>query len=208
MPKNIILKNQNNSFTRKNFKSEKLRKWPKKGQKLPFFGPWRAEFLPFFTIFGKSLLNMPKNIILKNQKNSLTRKISKSKKPRKWPKKGQKLPFFGTGGPNFDPFFTKFCKSLLNMPKNIILKNQKNSFTGKISKLKNCKSDQKRTKNGYCFFGHFRSFSDLEIFLVNEFFCFFNMMFLCMFRGGLQKMVKKGQNSSLQGQNRSDLHNF
>ena len=49
-------------------------------------------------------------------------------------------------------------------------------------------------KNGHFwpFFGHFRSFSDLKIFLVNEFFWFFNMMFLGMFRGGLQKMVKKG----------------
>ena len=88
----------------------------------------------FFTIFCKSLLNMPKNIILKNQKNSFTRKIYKSEKLRKWPKKGQKWPFFGTGGPNFDPFFTIFRKSLLNMLKNIILKNQKNSFTRKISK--------------------------------------------------------------------------
>ena len=50
------------------------------------------------------------------------------------------------------------------------------------------------------FLGHFRSFSDLEIFLVNEFFWFFNMMFLGLFRGGLQKIVKKGQNSTLQGQ--------
>ena len=122
MPKNIILKNQKNSSTRKIFKSEKLRKWPKKGQKWPFFGPGGPNFDPFFTIFCKSLLNMPKNIILKYQKNSFTRKMSKSKKPRKWPKKGQKFPFFGPGGPNFDPFFTILCKSLLNMPKNIILK--------------------------------------------------------------------------------------
>ena len=75
---------------------------------------------------------MPRNIILKKQKNSFTRKIFKSKKPRKWPKKSQKWPFFGSGGPNFDPFFTIYCKSLLNMPENIILKNQKNSFTRKI----------------------------------------------------------------------------
>ena len=44
MPKIIILKNQKNSFTRKISKSEKLRKWPKKGQKWPFFGPGGAEF--------------------------------------------------------------------------------------------------------------------------------------------------------------------
>ena len=49
--KNIILKNQKNSFTRKNFKSEKLQKWPKKAKKLSFFDPWRAEFWPFFHNF-------------------------------------------------------------------------------------------------------------------------------------------------------------
>merc|ERR1711872_78475 len=116
MPQIIILKNQKNSFTRKISKSEKLRKWPKKGQKWPFFDPGGPNFDPFFTIFCKSLLNMPKNIILKNQKNSFTRKISKSEKLQKWPKKGQKWPFFDPPGPNFGPFFTIFCKSLLNMP--------------------------------------------------------------------------------------------
>ena len=94
MPKNIILKNQKNSFTRKISKTEKVRKWPKKGQKWLFFGPGGPNFDPFFTIFCKSLLNMPLNIILKNQKNSFTRKISNSKKVRKWPKKGQKWLFF------------------------------------------------------------------------------------------------------------------
>ena len=34
------------------------------------------------------------------------------------------------------------------MRKNIILKNQKNSFTRQISKTKNCKNGQKRAKNG------------------------------------------------------------
>ena len=59
-------------------------------------------------------------------------------------------------------------------------------------------------KNGHFwpFFGHFPSFSDLEIFLVNEFFWFFNMMFLGIIRSDLQKIVKKGQNSALQGQKR------
>ena len=105
-----------------------------KREKIVVFCPGGTNFDPFFTIFCKSFKNMTKNIILKNQKNSFTRKISKSKKLRKWPKKGQKWPFFGPGGSNFDPFFTIFCKSLLNMPKNIILKNQKNSFTRKIYK--------------------------------------------------------------------------
>ena len=59
-------------------------------KKGPFFGPGGPNFDPFFTIFFKSLLNMPTNIILKNQKNSFTRKIYKSEKLRKWPKKGQK----------------------------------------------------------------------------------------------------------------------
>ena len=72
-----------------------------------FFGPGGPNFDPFFTIFCKSLLNMPKNIILKNQKNSFTRKISKSEKLRKWPKKGKKWLFFGPGGPNLN-LFSKF----------------------------------------------------------------------------------------------------
>ena len=91
-----------------------------------FFGPGGPNFDLFITIFCKSLLNMPKNIILKNKKISLSEKIFKSKKLQKWPKKGQKWPFFGPPGPNFDPFYTIFCKSLLNMSKNIILKNKKN----------------------------------------------------------------------------------
>ena len=59
-----------------------------------FFAPGGPNFDPFFTIFCKSLLNMPKNIILKNQKISFTRKIFKSEKLRKWPKKGQKMTVF------------------------------------------------------------------------------------------------------------------
>ena len=108
-----MIKNQKNSFTGKKLKSNKL---AKKGQKWLFFGPGGPNFKPFFKIFCKALLNMAKNSILKNQKNSFTRKISKSEKLRKWQKKGQKWPFFDPGGPNFDPFFTIFCKSLLNMP--------------------------------------------------------------------------------------------
>ena len=65
-----------------------------------FFGPRGPYFDTFFIIFCKSPLNMPKNIVLKNQKNSFSRKIFKSEKLRKWPKKGQKC-FFGPGGPNF-----------------------------------------------------------------------------------------------------------
>ena len=56
--------------------------------------------------------------------------------------------FFGPGGPNFDPFFTILCKSLLNMPKNIILKNQNNSFTKINFKSRKCGNGQKRAKNG------------------------------------------------------------
>ena len=73
-----------------------------------FLAPGGPNFDPFFTIFCKSFLNIPKNIILENQKNSFTRKIAKYKKLRKWQKKGQKWPFFGPGGSNFDPFFTIF----------------------------------------------------------------------------------------------------
>ena len=50
------------------------------------------------------------------QIGTLSQKVGlKSEKVRKWPKKCQKWLFFGPGGPNFDPFFTIFCKSLLNM---------------------------------------------------------------------------------------------
>ena len=109
-------------------------------KKQPFFGPGGPNFDPFFTIFWESLLNMPKNIIFKNQKNLFTGKKLKSNKLWKWPKRGKNgVFFFGPGGPNFDPFFTIFCKSLLNMPKNIILKIQKNSFT-----RKNLKSEKLR----------------------------------------------------------------
>ena len=66
------------------------------------FGSGGPNFDPFLINFCKSLLDMPKNIILKIQKNSFTRKISKSEKLRKWPKRGQKWPFFGPGGPNFE----------------------------------------------------------------------------------------------------------
>ena len=90
MPKNIILKKQKNSFTRKIFNSEKLQKWPKMAV---FLAPRGPNFDPFFTIFCKSLQNMPKKIILKIQKNSFTRKIIKSEKLRKWSKNGQKWPF-------------------------------------------------------------------------------------------------------------------
>ena len=75
-----------------------------------FFGPGGPYSDTFFTIFCKSPLNMPKNIVLRNQKNSFTRKIYKSEKLRKWPKKGKKWPFFGPGGPNFDPFFHNFLQ--------------------------------------------------------------------------------------------------
>ena len=74
-----------------------------------FFGPGGPYFDTFFTNFYKSLLNMPNNIILKNQKNSFTRKTFKSEKLRKWPKRGKKWPFFGPGGPNFDPFSQFFA---------------------------------------------------------------------------------------------------
>ena len=33
-----------------------------------------------------------------------------------------------------------------------MIKNQKNSFTGKISKLKNCKNDQKKDQKCFVFF--------------------------------------------------------
>ena len=90
-----------------------------------------------------------KHMIKKSEKLIHWKKL-KSNKLWKWPKRGKNgCFFFGPGGPNFDPFFTIFRKSLLNMPKNIILKNQKISFTRKILSPKNCKNGQKRPKNGH-----------------------------------------------------------
>ena len=77
---------------------------------------------------------MPLNIILKIRKIHSLEKFLTPKKCENGQKRAKNGCFFGPGGPNFDPFFTIFCKSILNMPLNIILKNQKNSFTGKISK--------------------------------------------------------------------------
>ena len=88
-----------------------------------------------------SLLNMPRNIILKIIKINYLEKF-KVQKTAKMAKNGS---FFGPGGPYFDTFFTNFCKSLLNMPKNIILKNKKISLSRKIFNIKN---GQKRAKNG------------------------------------------------------------
>ena len=65
-----------------------------------FFGPGAPYFDTFFTIFCKSLLNMPKNIILKNQKNSLTRKILSPKMAKKRPKMAV-----------FWPSRAKFCEN-------------------------------------------------------------------------------------------------
>ena len=47
------------------------------------------------------------------KENSLTGKIPKFEKLRKWLKL---VVFVGPRGPNFDHFFTIFCKSLLNVP--------------------------------------------------------------------------------------------
>ena len=98
----------------------------KKGPKMVvFLAPGGPNFDPFFTIFCKSLLNMPKNIILKNQKISFTRKISKSEKLRKWPKKGKKWPFFGPPGPNFAKIKKRLGHSLTFTPERLYTKFQK-----------------------------------------------------------------------------------
>ena len=68
---------------------------------------------------------MPKNIILKNQKISFTRKIFKSKKLRKWPKKGQKWPFFGPGGPKFEKIKKRLGHSLTFTPERLYTEFQK-----------------------------------------------------------------------------------
>ena len=91
-----------------------------------FLAPWVPNFDPFFTIFCKSLLNMPKNIILKiKKKKSLSEKIFKSKKLQKWPKKGQKWPFFGPPGPNFAKIKKRLGHSLTFTPERLYTKFQK-----------------------------------------------------------------------------------
>ena len=101
------IKKSEKSIHWKNFEVQKTAKMAENGH---FFGPGGPNFDPFFTIFCKSLLNMPLNIILKNQKNSFTRKISKSKKVRKWQKKGQKWLFFLPWRAEFWPFFHNFLQ--------------------------------------------------------------------------------------------------
>jgi len=73
----------------------------------------------------------------------------------------------------FWAYLEVICKKLWKKGQNSTLQGQKTAIFGP-------------------FFGHFRSFSDLEIFLVNEFFWFFNIMFLGIFRNDLQKILKKG----------------
>ena len=68
---------------------------------------------------------MPKNIILKNKKISLSRKIFKAKKLQKWPKKGQKWPFFGPPGPNFAKIKKRLGHSLTFTPERLYTKFQK-----------------------------------------------------------------------------------
>ena len=130
---------------------------------MSFFQPFKIW--SFFTIFCRSLLNMPRNITIKNQKIHSLEKLYVQKtaqiakianfwpfKDKFWPffhdflkiaskyaqkhhikkqiklihwtnfrvrktgKMAKKGPFFGPGGPNFDPFFTILCKSLPSMP--------------------------------------------------------------------------------------------
>ena len=139
--RNIILKNQMNSFTITLSKSKRLQKWPK----MFFFGPVRPNFALFFTISFTWLLNMRKYIILKNQKKSFTRKNSKSKKLQKKPK----MAIFWPYKAKFWPFFTIFLQMTSKNAHKHHIENQKNSFTGKVFKSKKLK---KRPKNG-CFFG-------------------------------------------------------
>ena len=112
---------------------------------MSFFGPGGPHFDPFFTIFCKSLLNVPLNIISKNKKkiHSLEKFLS-PKKCENGHKRTKNGCFFGPRGPNFDPFFTIFCKSLLNMALNIILKNQENSVNRKNFKSEKVRKWQKK----------------------------------------------------------------
>ena len=74
-------------------------------------------------------------------------------------------------------------------------------FRSDLQKIvkKGSKFDPPGPKNDHFwpFFGHFRSFSELQVFLVKQFFGFFNMMFSGIFRNDLQ--VKKGSKFDLEG---------
>ena len=91
----------------------------------------------------KAVLNMPKNIILKNKKIPLSEKIFKSKKLQKWPKKGQKWPFFGPGGPNFAKIKKRLGHSLTFIPERLYTKFQKIWL---IRALQTDKQTDKRTE--------------------------------------------------------------
>ena len=85
-------------------------------------------------------------------------------------------------------------------------------FRSDLQKIvkKGSKFDPPGPKNGHFlpFFRHFRSFSDLEIFLVNEFFWFFNMMFKSIFRSDLRKIFKKRSKFGPQGQKNNPFWPF
>ena len=57
-------------------------------------------------------------------------------------------------------------------------------------------------------FCHFCSFLVLKIFPVNQFFWFFNMVFLSLFRSHLQKIVKRGSQFGLVGPKNSNFWLF
>ena len=117
MGKNIIFKNQ------KNHSLEKMQspKNCKNGKK------WLVVFVlegRFFTLFH-NFLKITSEYAQKHIKKSEKIIHQTNFQVRKNSENDQKWQFFDTVGPNFDPFLTNFCKSLLNMPKNMILKNKK-----------------------------------------------------------------------------------
>ena len=110
------------------------------------------------------------------------------------PSRAKKRPFLAL----FWPFLQFFGLKNFFRERNFLFFNMMflGIFRSDLQKFvkKGSKFDPPGPKNGHFlpFFGYFRSFSDLEIFLVNKFFWFFNMMFLGIFRSELQKIVKKG----------------
>ena len=121
MPTNIILKNQKNSFARKNSTSKNC----KNGQKRAVFWPWRSKFWPFFHNFLKITSNYAQKHHIKNWKNRLSKTFFKSKKLQKWQKKGQKWSFFGPPGPNFSKIKKRLRHSLTFTPERLYTKFQK-----------------------------------------------------------------------------------
>ena len=164
---------------------------PKNGHFLPFFLPF-LQFFGLKNLFRERIflfLNMMFFGIFRSDLQNIVEKGSKFGPPG--PKNSHFWPFFG----HFRSFsdFKNFLVNEIFWYFNMMFLGIFRSDLQKMGK-KGQNSALQGSENGHFwpFFDHFRSFSDLIIFLVNEFFWIFNMIFLGIFWSDLQKIVKKG----------------